>query len=344
MPAICYDKVTYQGRFLTASVANPMDKIINKAGCTEGERAFTEPFAFASAKVRKGKAVEKRKLKELNLLDDFLFNTMVTHPEIGEQFCRILLGMILGRSLGRLEIIAQRTYYGCDTDLHGARLDVCLEETKESGRQGYIYDVEPGLYGRGGAAMVYPRRVRFYHAQIDADSLRSGQDYALLKNVYVIVITPFDPFGLNRMLYTIRRSCEEEPYMYYEDGDRTLFLYTRGTKGDPPEELAQLLHYMEDSTEANAVNEKLRTLHGMVERVKQDRKVAVHYMKIFEREQMLLEEGREEERANTERERAKAERERKRAETAERQVRELEKELEALRKQMLFQNAHDQEN
>ena len=60
-------------------------------------------------------------------------------------------------------------------------------------------------------------------------------------------------------------------------------------------------------------------------------------MKIFEREQMLLEEGREEERANTERER-------KRAETAERQVRELEKELEALRKQMLFQNAHDQEN
>lgn len=150
----------------------------------------------------------------------------------------------------------------------------------------------------------------------------------------MIVITPFDPFGLNRMLYTIRRSCEEEPQMCYEDGERTLFLYTRGTRGETPKELAQLLRYMEDSTEINAVNEKLRRIHKMVEIVKQDRKVAVQYMKIFEREQMLLEEGREEERVNTERER-------KRADTAERQVRELRRELEDLRRQMLSANSHE---
>lgn len=125
--------------------------------------------------------MEKKKLKELNLLDDFLFNIMVTHPKIGEQFCRILLGMILGRSFGGLEVIAQRAYYGGDTNLHGAGLDVCLEEAPKSGRQGCIYDLEPSLYMKSVAAEAFPRRVHFYHAQIDADSLRSGQDYVLLK-------------------------------------------------------------------------------------------------------------------------------------------------------------------
>lgn len=42
-------------------------------------------------------------------------------------------------------------------------------------------------------------------------------------------------------------------------------------------------------------------------------------MKVFEREQMLRDEGREEERQNTERERQNAERERMRAEKAEKE-------------------------
>ena len=33
----------------------------------------------------------KRNLKELNLLDDFLFGTLVSHKEFGEAFCRELL-------------------------------------------------------------------------------------------------------------------------------------------------------------------------------------------------------------------------------------------------------------
>lgn len=36
----------------------------------------------------------KRNLKELNLLDDFLFGTLVSHKEFGEAFCRELLQTI----------------------------------------------------------------------------------------------------------------------------------------------------------------------------------------------------------------------------------------------------------
>ena len=31
---------------------------------------------------------ERKKLEELNLLDDFLFNAMMTYPEMGERFTR----------------------------------------------------------------------------------------------------------------------------------------------------------------------------------------------------------------------------------------------------------------
>ena len=52
------------------------------------------------------------------------------------------------------------------------------------------------------------------------------------------------------------------------------------------------MHYMEDSREENAVNESLRNLHQMVTKVKQDGEVVLEYMKIYEREAMLIKQGR----------------------------------------------------
>ena len=219
-----------------------------------------------------------------------------------------MLRIIFQKEFGSLKVIAQKVYFGSDTDKHGARLDLYLEETEqdEAKSLGAIYDVEPNLNGNWEAIRSFPRRVRFYHAQIDANSLKAGDQYPSLKNVFIILITPYDPFGMNRMLYTIKRSCVEEPLMPYEDGARTLFLYTKGTEGNPPGELVQLLRYMEKTTEENAVSQELKKLHYMVETVKRDKEVALDYMKVFEREQMLREEGRAEERINTEREHSRA--------------------------------------
>ncbi len=70
--------------------------------------------------------------------------------------------------------------------------------------------------------------------------------------------------------------------MEYEDGASTIYLYTKGTEGIPNEAVRQLLHYMEDTTYENAVNEELRDIHRMVEKVKKDQKVAKMRMKIVE--------------------------------------------------------------
>lgn len=233
---------------------------------------------------------EHRKLEELNLLDNFLFGSMVTHPEYGETFSRMLLQVILNRKLGKLTVIPQRVYYGSDTDLHGARLDVYLEEADEE--QATVYDVEPELKTGADIVKSLPKRMRFYHAKMDSRSLKSGEEYDSLKNVVIIMITPHDPFGQDRMLYTIKNSCVEEPDMPYEDGARTLFLYTKGTVGVPSEEVKQLLTYMEESSSENVTNAFLRKLHGMVEHVKHDEEVSVEYMRKMADERILLAEGR----------------------------------------------------
>lgn len=71
--------------------------------------------------------------------------------------------------------------------------------------------------------------------KIDARNLTAGEDYSALQNVAVIFIAAYDPFGRKRMIYTIKNGCVEEPDLSYEDGARTIFLYTRA-EGRPQRE------------------------------------------------------------------------------------------------------------
>ena len=156
-------------------------------------------------------------LEELNLVDDFLVNSLTSHKVYGEQSARYILECILHHPIGKL------------------------------------------------------------------------------RNVIVIFITTYDPFSENRMVYTIKNSCVEVPELEYEDGAKTIFLYTRGKEGNPPEELKQLLHYMEHSSIENASTESLKKLHRMVTAVKRDGEVGLAYMKSFEREARIRREGQTQE-------------------------------------------------
>lgn len=229
----------------------------------------------------------KRKLHELNLLDDFLMFTLVNHPKYGEKFSRDILKIILGKEFKKLKIIPQKVYYGSDTDKHGARLDVYLEE-EEDGDTATVCDVEPNIDDSKEHIKSLPRKMRFYHSKIDAGVLETGADYKSLKNVVVIMITPYDPFGENLMVYTIKNGCLEKPDMPYEDGARTIYLYTRGEEGNPREELRELLRYLEKTEKSNAQNEMLQEIHTMVEDVKKDAEVSAGYMRMMRSQEELL--------------------------------------------------------
>ena len=278
--------------------------------------------------------MQRRKLEELNLMDDFLFNAMLTHPETGEKFTHTILKLLFNRDFKNLKVSAQKFYAGMNTDLRGARLDVCIEgdcvdidgEDITS-----VYDVEPDQNDKAKAIAAFPKRSRFYHAIIDSRSLKSGEDFGKLKQVYVIFICNYDLFGYDRVWDTIKNRCLEEPEMDYEDGAVTIVLYTRGTKGKISEEFRQFLNYMENTDQNNAVNDELKSIQRMVDAVKRDGEVSLRYMKSFEHDQLMyergIEKGRLAEIKNTERERQNTEKEKLRADMAQSRIKELEAEL-----------------
>lgn len=239
----------------------------------------------------------RKTLEELNLIDNFLFGLMMTNPEVNEAFARKIVKVILGKQIERIRVVPQKIFYGTDTAYHGTRLDVYIEE--ENNKQGdgsdiveeSVFDIEPEKKNDKVIVNALPKRVRFYHAKIDAETLKSGEDYGMLKKVYVIFIMPFDPFGLNRMVYTIKNSCVEEPEMPYDDGATTIFLYTKGKVGVPSGELEAFLRFFEKTKEENVVNEDLQEIENMVNRVKKDRKAGIDYMKYYEEQAMIKREG-----------------------------------------------------
>ena len=298
--------------------------------------------------MKKLRMKEPKELGELDLIDDFLFNKMMTTPEISEEFGRQILKIILQKDFLKLKVIAQKVYSGDNIGRHGARLDVYLEEeiastdicetdindnniSQMKSSEKSVFDIEPDKNDTAKMVKALPKRVRFYHSMIDADCLKTGEDYDKLKRVIVIFITTYDPFGYDYMRYTIKNRCYEIPSMNYDDGAETIFLYTKGKKGIPSEELRTFLQYMEHSTGENASNDALQKIHSMVEQVKRSKEVSLEYMKIFEREQMIFEEGQEAERQNTERER-------RRADAAEAEVVKLQEEIRKLKGKMEAEN------
>ena len=139
-----------------------------------------------------------------------------------------------------------------------------------------------------------PWRTRYYQALIDAKQLESGWDYQKLKNVYIIMILPYDPFDRNRMVYTVKNQCVEAPDIPYEDGAKKIYLNTKGTEGTPSQALKNMLKYIENSIAENVTDTNIQAIHNYVSEVKQDREVGVQYMKSWEREALIREEGKEE--------------------------------------------------
>ena len=247
-----------------------------------------------------------RKLEDLNLLDDFLFRQMLLQEDTGEEFCRILLRTILGKPIRNVHVVPQKDIPGIDTHRHGVRLDAYIKavsdepkpspgseaafhmETLDAEVIPTIYDIEPNhRYEKE----PLPRRMRYYHGLIDTQLLASDMSYQALPEVVIITILPYDPFGKNRMVYTIQNQCIEETSLPYDDGAKKIFLYTRGTEGNPSQKLADMLKYIEETTAANITNQDIAAVESLVNKVKGRKEVSISYMKSWEWEQMIREDA-----------------------------------------------------
>lgn len=102
-----------------------------------------------------------------------------------------------------------------------------------------------------------------------------------MPDLYVITITDYDPFGKDYMVYTVHNKCEEDPEIQYDDGLKFYYFNSTGAKGGSLE-VKELLLYLQNSTEENAVNEKLKKIHHCVNKVKLRPEVREAYMRFDE--------------------------------------------------------------
>ena len=142
------------------------------------------------------------------------------------------------------------------------------------------------------------KRCRFYQAKKDSKGLKRGErEWSKLPDLYMIVITNYDPFGKDSMIYTFENKCSKYPDIEYNDGLKFFYFNTAGTK-DGTIAIKQLLTYLDCSKIESVTNENIVQIHNYVSDVKQSAEVKHRYMTVgewFDRQKaIVLAEGREE--------------------------------------------------
>jgi len=220
----------------------------------------------------------KRELKDLNLMDRFLFAEISEDPEVMQNILEIILGRdVVLKSLPQAEKEMRKSVWS-----KSIKLDVWAEDMEEN-----AYNTEVQKRNTGNL----PKRSRYYNAVIDSKMLQAGiENYNELKNIYIIMIMPFDMFGEGRYMYTFNMREQKNPDVSLEDGATRIFLNTKGihTEG-VSQELIGLLRYFDESTDEVAENsgsERIRQIHEKVLTIKSNEDVGVKYMNAWE-EKML---------------------------------------------------------
>ena len=123
--------------------------------------------------------------------DDFMSKCLENAPECIELMLRIILGK------KDLKVIKAQTEYPIkNLQGRGVRFDVFARDSK--GRE---YDIEIQRANDG----AEPRRARYNSALMDANALKSGEDFGKLRDTYVIFITEDDVMKRGKDMYAFDR-------------------------------------------------------------------------------------------------------------------------------------------
>ena len=220
--------------------------------------------------------LSKVSLQELNLLDSFLFSAATENPENAKLIAKIIIRRVLGINTENIQVDAEKQYKGTDIGKKGIRLDIHVREYNKE-QLIRIYDIEPNSYKEPHLA----KRNRYYLSLTDTKYLGTSSDYDKLPEYFSIWILPYDPFGDNRMIYTVKNMVVENPDLVYNEGVTRIFLYTDGELGGT-DEVRTLLRYFSSTSDANAIDSELRSIQSIINDVKNNREVGEKYMTMDE--------------------------------------------------------------
>ena len=218
----------------------------------------------------------RKPLKDLTLLDRFLFDTAMSDPEISRNILSIIFD---SREIPLIHFSAAEQTQEPYFDSRAVRLDVLAID-----EEGTVYDAEAQKENKGKRFLL--RRSRLYQSSIDVNLLQPGDwDFGKMNDVYVIFIAPFDLFGQDKYMYTFQMTCEEVPGLPLNDGAVRIFLNTHGKNDDEVSPgLVEFLHYAEkpEQYRKSLQNPRVQKLAEQMDMLKSNQKVGVKYMRLWE--------------------------------------------------------------
>ncbi len=217
-------------------------------------------------------------LKILSQGGNFLFNAIATDPYAREPVFREILSILLEKDIGHITVHAQTSFPGDTPEHRGICMDVAITEEDDSPASCTAYNIEPQCYKEA----YLQKRVRFYQAKKDSKGLRAGErNWNILPDLYMIIITNYDPFGEDSMVYTFKQTCAEFPGLPYNDGLKIIYFNTKGKK-NCKKSIQELLNYLEYSKLEMVKNESIAKIHNYVTDIKQEAEVINQFMTVGE--------------------------------------------------------------
>ena len=165
-------------------------------------------------------------IENFRLMDDtFMSKCLENAPECIE----LILQIILGKK--DLKVVKSQTEYPIKSlQGRGVRFDVFARDS-----EGKEYDIEIQRAKDG----AEPKRARYNSALMDANALKSGDDFDKLRDTYVIFITENDVMGGGKDAYWIDRTVRELDGRAFGDG--THIIYVNGATRSKSD-IGKLMH------------------------------------------------------------------------------------------------------
>ena len=222
----------------------------------------------------------QKRLQDLTIKDNFMFGAVMSI----EENCIAFLEMVLGFPIEKVVVSKERSMI-YHPEYKGVRLDIYAKDEKHT-----HYNVE--MQTRRQADLG--KRSRYYHSQIDMECLKKGLSYEELPDTFVIFICDFDPFDCGLYYYSFQNECQEDTRAKLRDGNKTIFLSTRGkNKEQMPRSLVKFLKFVEADlaeSEQDFGDELVKQFQDSIREIKASREMGERYM-LFEE---LLKEERQE--------------------------------------------------
>ena len=227
------------------------------------------------------KALEQ-KWESLGISNDFIFCKVMQDKDLLGELIHMIIPDL---KFDRIHIEPQKTIEE-GQDIHGVRFDIFV-----TGIDGAVVEIEMQVLDTGNL----PKRLRYYESMADSMVLSKGELYSKLKDSYIILICPFDQYGIGLHKYTFTNRCHEVDKLEMGDGSKKIVLNAISTADDVDHKLRAFLDYVAGRP---TDDEYVARVDEAVKKAKANKEWRRNYMTLYQRDlenqEIGIEKGRAE--------------------------------------------------